>query len=60
MYFMYLRSNYRQVPCWFLKIGVNKHKQFTALEMRRRLGRVNFRKDLWDCYCGQGKKLTNS
>ena len=25
------------------------------LEMRKRLGRVNFRKGFWDCYKGQGK-----
>ena len=25
------------------------------LEMRTRLGRVNFRKGFWDCYKGQGK-----
>lgn len=32
--------------------------EFATLETRRprgRLDRVNFRKDLWDCYWGQGK-----
>ena len=24
------------------------------------VGRVNFRKDLWDCYCGQRKKLAKA
>ena len=26
-----------------------------ATEETRKLGRVNFRKDFWDCYWGQGK-----
>ena len=25
--------------------------------MRGELGRVNFHKDLWDCYQGQGKQI---
>ena len=29
-------------------------------KMKRELGRVNFRKDFWDCCQGQGKKLANS
>ena len=31
-----------------------------TLETRKKLGRVNFRKDLWDSFQGQGKKLANS
>lgn len=27
------------------------------LKARRDLGRVNFRKDFWDCNWGQGKKM---
>ena len=29
--------------------------QFVPLETRGKLGWVNFRKDFWDCYYGQGK-----
>ena len=37
--------------------------EFATLETRRprgRLDRVNFRKDFWDSYWEQGKKLANS
>ena len=30
--------------------------ELIALETRRKLGRVNFRKDFWDCYQGQRKE----
>ena len=30
--------------------------QFATIETTRKLGRVNFRKDFWDCSYGQGKK----
>ena len=29
-----------------------------AKETWRELGRVNFRKDFWDCYYGQGKTIS--
>jgi len=31
------------------------HRQFATLETRRKLGRINFRKDSWDRYKGQGR-----
>ena len=30
---------------------------FNTLETKRNLGHVNFSKDLWDCYWGQGKQI---
>ena len=30
---------------------------FTALETKRNLGHVNFSKEFWDCYWGQGKQI---
>ena len=30
------------------------------LETRRKLGLANVRKEFWDCYWGQGKKIANS
>ena len=40
--------------CWRIQV-------LAFLETRWRLGRVNFRKDFWDCYRGQGEtKLANS
>ena len=39
--------------------GVHPFPQFAALETSRKRDRVNFRKDFWDCYWGQGKKLAN-
>ena len=39
--------------------AVHPFPQLTNLETSRKLGRVNFRKDFWDCYCGQEKKLAN-
>ena len=35
-------------------------KQVATKETRERLGRVNFRKDFWDCNRRQGKKLANT
>ena len=32
-------------------------RTFTTLETRTNLGRVNFRKDFWDCYRGQVKQI---
>ena len=40
--------------------GQLHNHQFATLEARRRLGRDNVRKDFWDGYWGQGKKLANS
>ena len=37
-----------------------KHMELIALEMRRKLWQVNVRKDFWDRYQGQRKKLANS
>ena len=37
-----------------------KHMELIALETRRKLGRVNFRIDFWDCYHPEKKKLANS
>ena len=30
--------------------GVYKNCEFATLETQRELGRVKFRKDVWDCY----------
>ena len=30
-------------------------KPFATLETRKKLGQVNFRKDFWDCYQGNGE-----
>ena len=30
--------------------------KYASLETRENLGRVNFRKDFWDCYWLQGKE----
>ena len=34
---------------------VNGFGAFPTLKPRRELGRVNFRKGVWDCYLRQGK-----
>ena len=39
--------------------AVHPFPQFAALETSRKLDQVNFRKDFWDCYWEQGKKLAN-
>lgn len=31
--------------------------QFTTLQTGKELGLVHFRKDVWGCYQGQGKKI---
>ena len=33
---------------------------FVTLEPRKKIGRVTFSKDFWDCYWEQGKTLANS
>ena len=39
----------------------NNNIVFTIRHFRRRkLGRVNFREDFWDCYGGRANKLANS
>ena len=38
----------------------NGVRSFATLGTTVKLGRVDFRKDFWDCYWGQGEKLTNS
>ena len=38
---------------WIYGLSAKKHghsREVATLETRRRLGRVNFRKDFWDCY----------
>ena len=34
--------------------------QFATLQTRKELGLEHFRKDIWGCYQGQGKKLTGA
>ena len=40
--------------------GCPYHWNSATLETRRKLGRVNSRKDFWDCYWGQEQKLAKS
>ena len=39
--------------------GCSYHFDIGTLKTRRKLGRVNFRKDFWDGYLGKRKILTN-
>ena len=51
------------VPEVFAKVNSAQFSSplFSAtLETKRKLGRVNYRKDFWDCYWEQEKKLANS
>ena len=45
-----LKLHWRLTGCWV---------KFAILETRRKLGRVNLRKDFWDCDGGQWKILAN-
>ena len=49
-----------QSAVWGIKVSHSHVVVNSLIETRSKLGRVNFRKDLWDCYCGRGKKLANS
>ena len=47
-----------QSAVWGIKVSYSHVVVNSLIETRSKLGRANFRKDLWDCYWGRGKKLT--
>ena len=49
---VYIRNKTVWVP---FRTVSSKLCLFATLETRRELGRVDFRKDFWDCYWGQGE-----
>ena len=39
--------------------GLCERSEYATSKIRRKLGRVKFRKDLWDCYWSQGRQGKN-
>ena len=44
IFFITFHKSFYEKKIWI------KHMELIALETRRKLGRVNFRIDFWDCY----------